>query len=202
MIAAAISYVSIQMQSIIARSNGAGISIEQATAQLGINPIALVWERSALVLVLIFMSGWFRSDQRANAAISSAQETTNEAIEQLAQQVQHLAGVVTQITTTVTEVKTTVTQFALQGGYEQPVLTERTGANEQDAIIDAELIAANAQGEQDTNLGDQIRTLLVRNPQATDRELAKASGCSSSTANKWKRRVLQEQAVEQRGKDL
>ncbi len=61
LIAASISYVSVQMQAIIARSNGASISIGQATAQLGINPIALTWERSALVLVLIFMSGWFRN---------------------------------------------------------------------------------------------------------------------------------------------
>src|SRR5712692_6875389 len=45
-IAAAISYVSIQMQSIIARANSEAISIDQATAQLGINAIALIWERS------------------------------------------------------------------------------------------------------------------------------------------------------------
>jgi hypothetical protein len=61
LIAAAISFVSIQMQSIIARVNAeAGLSIDQAAAQLGINTIALIWERSTLVLVLIFMSGWLR----------------------------------------------------------------------------------------------------------------------------------------------
>ncbi len=63
-IAVAISYVSVQMQSIIARVNStSGLSIDLATAQLGINPIALIWERSALVLVLIFLSGWFREDE-------------------------------------------------------------------------------------------------------------------------------------------
>ena len=61
-VAAAISYVSIQMQSIIARVNSAGVSIDLAAAQLGVNLIALIWERSALVLVLIFLSGWFRED--------------------------------------------------------------------------------------------------------------------------------------------
>lgn len=59
-IAASISYVSIQMQSIIARSNSAGVPIDQAATQLGINTLALIWERSILVLVLIFLSGWFR----------------------------------------------------------------------------------------------------------------------------------------------
>jgi len=64
LMAAAISYVSIQMQSVIARVNSEpGVSIDLATAQLGINPIALIWERSTLVLVLIFMSGWLRESE-------------------------------------------------------------------------------------------------------------------------------------------
>jgi len=62
LVAAAISYVSIQMQSIIARVNSANLTIDQAAGQLGINTIALIWERSALVLILIFLSGWFRED--------------------------------------------------------------------------------------------------------------------------------------------
>jgi hypothetical protein len=66
--AAAISYVSIQMQSVIARVNSEpGVSIDQATAQLGINPIALIWERSTLVLLLIFMSGWLRESEARQA---------------------------------------------------------------------------------------------------------------------------------------
>ena len=70
LIAAAISFVSIQMQSIIARVNAeTGLSIDQAAAQLGINTIALIWERSTLVLVLIFMSGWLRDDHQEQAAM-------------------------------------------------------------------------------------------------------------------------------------
>ncbi len=67
-VAASISYVSIQMQSIIARVNSAGVSIDVAAAQLGVNMLALIWERSALVLVLIFLSGWFREDDSVAAA--------------------------------------------------------------------------------------------------------------------------------------
>ena len=64
LVAGAISFVSIQMQSIIARVNSAtpALSIDAATVQLGINPLALIWERSTLVLVLIFLSGWFREE--------------------------------------------------------------------------------------------------------------------------------------------
>lgn len=75
-IAAAISSVSVQMQSIIARTQATisytdraglqhtrNLTIDEATRDMGINPIALIWERSALVLVLIFMSGWFRDEK-------------------------------------------------------------------------------------------------------------------------------------------
>src|SRR5215469_15027703 len=45
-IAAAISLVSIQMQSIIARVNAENVTIDAAALQLGINMVALTWERS------------------------------------------------------------------------------------------------------------------------------------------------------------
>jgi len=78
-IAASISYVSVQMQSIIARSQTTvtsadrtghqythTISIDEATKDMGINPIALIWERSSLVLILIFMSGWLRDEENGS----------------------------------------------------------------------------------------------------------------------------------------
>jgi hypothetical protein len=64
------------MQSIIARANNvSGLSIAQATAQLGINPLALIWERSALVLVLIFLSGWFREEVKHDGVSPVSSET-------------------------------------------------------------------------------------------------------------------------------
>jgi hypothetical protein len=75
-IAAGISLVSIQMQSIIARVNAEGISLDLAAAQLGVNMIALTWERSTLVLVLIFLSGWLRE---ADHGISTRSAATRSA---------------------------------------------------------------------------------------------------------------------------
>ncbi len=74
LVAGAISFVSIQMQSIIARSNSVtpALSIDAATIQMGINPIALIWERSSLVLVLIFLSGWFREDDTEQGTVIPA----------------------------------------------------------------------------------------------------------------------------------
>jgi hypothetical protein len=81
-IAAGIAFVSVQMQSIIARSNGVGISVEQATLQLGINPIWLVWERSALVLFLIFLAGWFRESETVKQTVSQPETPTSEEVVQ------------------------------------------------------------------------------------------------------------------------
>lgn len=72
-VAAAISFVSIQMQSIIARVNAEGISIDSAASQLGISMIALTWERSTLVLFLIFMSGFLRDEGNTPARATPLQ---------------------------------------------------------------------------------------------------------------------------------
>jgi hypothetical protein len=96
LIAAAISSVSIQMQSIIARSQETitytdktglqhirSLTINEASQQMGINPIRLIWERSALVLILIFMSGWLRDED--DSTKSQSQEPTMIDYQQVAQ---------------------------------------------------------------------------------------------------------------------
>jgi Homeodomain-like domain len=42
---------------------------------------------------------------------------------------------------------------------------------------------------------ERVRVLLAENEGMSDRELAEVLGCSSSTANKWKRKVLKEREV-------
>lgn len=50
---------------------------------------------------------------------------------------------------------------------------------------------ASSDGEQRASAnGDLIRELLAANPYASDGELAAQAGCSRSTANKWKNKVL------------
>lgn len=199
-IAASISMVSIQMQSIIARTSGSALTIDQAAVQLGINMIWLIWERSALVLVLIFMSGWFREEKHEQgeqivlATNTGANTATDEAIKQLAEQVSLLTLSVTQITTTVTEVKTTITAITEADRGEQQAIAERTGANGEASVIDALAFAANTegeQGEQEANIEQRIRNILTENPGLSDHKIAAMVGCSSSTANKWRKRIEQ-----------
>jgi hypothetical protein len=212
LMAAGISSVSIQMQSIIAIMNSsANASIADAAAQLGINLIGLTWERSALVLVLIFLSGWFREikheqGQKASAADRAnthQNDTAAEAIHQLTQQMQELVLSVTQITTTVTDVKTTVGQFTQGQGEQRSLLSARTRARERPQMVDAEANTLSTEGEQEAleapttrelqepgaNTGVRVRAALASNPALSDRDVAALVGCSPSTANKWKRRL-------------
>jgi hypothetical protein len=211
LMSAGISSVSIQMQSIIAIMNSsANASIAGAAAQLGINLIGLTWERSALVLVLIFLSGWFREIKHeqgqkasaANTANTHPNDTASEAIHQLTQQMQELVLSVTQITTTVTDVKTTVGQFT-QGQGEQQAFLGRTRTRERPQAVDAEANTLSTEGEQEAleapttrelqepgaNTGVRVRAALASNPALSDRDVAALVGCSPSTANKWKRRL-------------
>ncbi len=121
LVAAAISYVSIQMQSIIARMNGeAGLSIDTAAAQLGISSLALIWERSALVLVLIFLSGWFRGEQKpapVQALPTHAQPQQSQSQTSITPEI---SALVEQI---ITRVTITMQQQQLQQSGQLPVIT-------------------------------------------------------------------------------
>jgi hypothetical protein len=165
-IAASIAFVSVQMQSIIARSNGVGISIEQATIQLGISPFALIWERSALVLFLIFLAGWFREGgqgKQESETIPLSDETVQLILSKLAK-LDQLEQAITQQSILVTE----------EG--KQPAMP---------------LLVGEHQGEQGANTGERVKTLLANNGRLSDRELAELLGCAPSTANKWRRRIQQ-----------
>jgi hypothetical protein len=108
LIATAISSVSVQMQSIIARTQATttytdrtgqhtrNLTIDEATRDMRIDPIALIWERSALVLILIFMSGWLRDedhqDDQANNNGMTSQSSMPAALDysQIAQAIMPL----------------------------------------------------------------------------------------------------------------
>lgn len=130
-IAGAISSVSVQMQSIIARTQATtaysdatgqhvrNLTIDEATRDMGIDPVALIWERSALVLVLIFMSGWFRDEEpsRNNAQLAQPvpASLTREDVEQLlsamqAAHAQSIASLAQQLSATQQSVRVTVDQ--------------------------------------------------------------------------------------------
>ncbi|SRR6266567_6199062 len=203
-IAAAISYVSVQMQSVIARVNAENISIDVAAAQLGINTIALIWERSALVLVLIFMSGWFREHKEEKkeevvtlpipAPIDMAQIV--DALEN--RMSRHIEAVIKQV-----EIK--IDQVA-QNSQEMPAITPAMIAGLLPPPEPGkDLLAQMVQPQEEHSVqafkadekpikglpsyGDKIEALWRDNPGLSALEIATYVGCSVPTASKWKKRL-------------
>jgi hypothetical protein len=210
LIAASISSVSIQMQSIIARANSvANLSIEDATTQLGINPIALIWERSALVLVLIFMSGWFREEQLPenaaqetavpNSALapapapSSISEETMQIIlaklSKLDQLEQLLAAGSVKVSQAVNAQPALPAPADEEG--EQGVNTQGNARESEQETSGAKQPQHDVYGKQNTDFGDKIEAILAAHPgeRLTVREVAAWAGCSTRTADKWMKRL-------------
>ncbi len=178
-IAGAISYVSIQMQSTIALSNSENVTIATAMRELGINAQALIWERSTLVLVLIFLAGFLRNEHAqaiAAPAIDTAQlvneldkrlqqrleqriDAVYERVEVSLQMVERATGHLPAISAPVNK------SLALPEpveNLEQAIYTDRFESKEQ-------IIAA----------------ILARQPGASVEQVAQEAQCSFRTAQKW-----------------
>jgi hypothetical protein len=176
LISGAISYVSIQMQSIIGRVNAENITIDQAALQLGINTVWLVWERSSLVLVLIFMSGWLREDDTHTTEASTPPPAhasiSDETMQIILQRLEKLDAF----------------EHALQRvsiiEQPQPLLPPgEPDRGEQAKETDPRQDPIG--GEQNTGYGDAIEALLKKEPSLTARDVAERPGCAVSTAMKW-----------------
>jgi hypothetical protein len=218
LIAAGISFVSIQMQSIIARSQATitvtdqsghpfsrPISIDEATTQLGINPLALIWERSTLVLVLIFMSGWLREDDsqrddtpasvaaptpfaRVPAAMSLDDETVKIILAKLAKLdalEQKLAGQVS-----ITERAGAPFQLANTSSARSEPQAEN-GLTNPPSICDQDEQEGSGQPIYTGRFASKeqaIAAILRRQPAATPEQVAAEAGCTVRTAEKWLQR--------------
>lgn len=187
-IAAAISYVSIQMQSIIARVSAEGITIDQAAAQMGVNLIALTWERSTLVLVLIFMSGWLREHDTANppapvqaAAPAPITPPLDELIDRLDARYHERMEALYQRTVETVRIsieQATNPQLPALPAPENSLNTfqERAEARESQQPL---LISQFASKEQ------AVARALQERPLASVEEVAQEAQCSVKTAAKW-----------------
>jgi len=172
LVAAGVSYVSIQMQSIIARSNVAEISIDQAAAQMGINTIALIWERSALVLVLIFLSGWFREDEHEKTPqLEPVEASVNpEVLNVLVEKLETLSITVNQLTNPSMPALPAPTRDAENSlENEQPIYSAQFASKEQ-----------------------EIAAILAQRPDASAQEIAQEASCSVRTAEKWMQKARHE----------
>jgi hypothetical protein len=168
-IAAAISFVSIQMQSIIARVNAEHITIDVAAAQLGISTLALIWERSTLVLVLIFMSGWLREHE--NLVVETPVQSPLD------------------LDTLFTKLEERLDR-RIEGVYQRIdfKIEQVTNPNMPALPARAETRTANDQpiyAPQFESKEGVIADILLKKPDASLEEVAQEAGCSERTAEKW-----------------
>lgn len=89
LIAAFLAYVSLQMASIFAKMlSDTKLTLDTAQAALGIDANWLIYERSALVMVLIFMSGLLRDDNFQESTAAKQQTTALDNLLMVMQQIQ------------------------------------------------------------------------------------------------------------------
>jgi hypothetical protein len=200
-IAAALGYVSLQMGSIFAHMLGTNLTIIQAQADLGINPIALIYERSALVLVLIFLSGWLREHDtvRADPPVTPQPPApitppVDELLDKLDARYHERMALQLEALyqRTLETVKISIAEAtnpmlpALpapeNGMVDAPTRDEETSSQQPLSI------SAFASKEQD------VARVLQERPGATVEEVSALAGCSTRTAEKWIKRLAKEQA--------
>jgi hypothetical protein len=183
--------MSIVIGSVFVQHDNAGGTIEQAMRVLGINHTAFVYARSALAIMLVVIIAIDRAleqqQQTCTPAITEQADRTDATLRALVDRVAELTVTVTQITTTVTQI--TTANARLDQGEHRALSEGDQGERKLIAAISDrdQVIAAN---DHDASVGDRIRSALTDDPTLSIRELAAIAGCSSSTANKWKRRVV------------
>lgn len=207
-IAAAISSVSVQMQSIIARTqatttytDNAGqhtrnLTIDEATRDMGINPVALIWERSALVLVLIFMSGWFRDEEKSEEPTAAPSAQPSSISEQDMQRILAALSEVATLKDELHQLRTTV-QVEEAVNPATPAIPEHAvsvqGLQEPGEMLQSIQTDNDEKPRQGLqSYGDIIADLFRQNPHISDQEAAEVAGCSRTTASKWLKRVRPE----------
>lgn len=203
--ACAISYVSVQMGTIFAQSLGMGTSftIEDAEARLGINSVWLLYERSALVMLLIFMSGWLRdvefddsADDASKASSAplqgSQQSELAEALKQIVEMnaqtlkaVQQMNQQQPQVTIEqVTRVTAEVVKQSLEAlPFNQPLQIAAPNTVDNASKVPSDVFQ---QGYR-----QQFEELLKDKPDVTVEEAVRIVQCSEPTAKKWLEKLAQ-----------
>ncbi len=142
---------------------------------------ALIWIRS-LVIVLLIVAHALRHVQREpDQAISAAIPTPQQApLVLMPELVDALRAALAQVTI----LEEPPTAQALPSPQ-----AERRANTAQEATAACDYKQATNGGEQEANNYERVKAYLATHPQATDRALADALTISTSTANKWRKRI-------------
>ncbi len=155
--------------------------MEQAVTQLGINPIWLVYERSAMVMLLTFMSGWLRDEEdQVRVNLQSAPQ----AAASISDDTMHV--ILTKLE------KLDALELALQAPAMASLPEHIEAVNPVQTRDDTPVIRPLEKPikglPSEQNYGPRIEALYRENPEITVVEIEKLVGCSRTTAAKWLQR--------------
>lgn len=193
--ACAIGFVSVQMGTIFAQSLGTNYTIEQAEAKLGINPTALFYERSAMVMLLIFMSGWLRDvEEKEDENAMQAASTPLQGQSEMEKFVEAMAEMNRQMLASMQQMNQQTMQVTIEQATRVTVEAVKESLKELPAPTQLQLPehASKASAAAWTvNYGPIIEPLYIENPGITPGEVVTKTGCSEATAEKWLKKLSQ-----------
>ena len=164
------------------------VTLEVAYVHVFIPVEALIWIRS-LVIVLLIVAHALRHvqrepDQTTLAAVLTAQPAplalTPELVDALRAALAHL---------TILEEPQPSQALPSPQGEQQADKSEQRANTAQEAAIACDHEQATNGSKQEANNYERVKAYLATHPHATDRALADALTISTSTANKWRKRI-------------
>lgn len=195
--ACAIGFVSVQMGTIFAQSLGTSYTIEQAEAKLNINPTNLFYERSAMVMLLIFMSGWLR-DVEMESGSENATQATPAPLQGLQQTemekfVEAMAEMNRQMLASMQQMNQQTMQVTIEQATKVTVEAVKQSLGELPFNQPLQIAAPAASKAEvppfQRDYKSEIEQLLLENPLITVDEVVARVGCVEATAEKWLKKL-------------
>ncbi|GAC1394500.1 MAG: hypothetical protein NVSMB38_27700 [Ktedonobacteraceae bacterium] len=172
------------------------LTLDNAYAHVFIPVEALIWIRS-LAIVLLIVAHSLRhvqheskqAEQEPSAAQAPQFSLTPELIEAL-------RAALAQVTIS-EEIQPALLAPQSEQGASTAQEAVLEGEHEQNPSNDEQ---TEGEYKQETNNYERVKAYLVTDPNATDRDIAEALAISTSTANKWKKRVIKEASMHEQDK--
>jgi hypothetical protein len=202
LLALGMSFIVFQPVAIQLFQQSMSIDFTQAMARLGINLVALTYARAG---VAVFLGAILAMTNREGEHLIKQGEQRGEQDEQKTEMFADSANIA--ITEDQSAMPLLMSEHPDEQG-EQGASTSITAGSEGEQKT-TNFVVLPDQGEQRASTYtagiskgeqrassryEQVSALLAENATISDRELAEALGCSPSTANKWKRKVLDRSA--------
>ena len=180
------------------------LTLEASYTHVFIPVEALIWVRSlAIVLLIVAHALRHVRPEPENTAIAQPDTRQPTPLVLTPGLVDALRAALAQVTVTEEQQQALLAPVGEQGANAKEAIADEhaeqeASRDEQGASTAQEAAAARcteqevSKGEQETNNYERVKAYLSDHPEAKDREIAEALTISSSTANKWRRRIKDE----------